>query len=486
MSLRFLKTASAACALSMMIFVTAPLYAQKGGGGGGGGKGGGGGGNAQRGGGGGGGAQHGGGGGGQRGGGGGATMRSGSNVGGRAAAPATGKTPSGQVAKPSTSQPRTTITKPAQPSTDVKRPAEPNTNVARPAEPRAPVTERRDGTNTSNRATSSHVVRGRATTDTQSNVRSNVVVRDSVRGWNPNWNRYGNWNRGFNNGFYPYPGYAYYGGRYYGYPGIGFGIGNGLGFGLGYGYGLGGFGIPGLGLGYGGWGSPFGYGTGFYPGYYTGGAYGPSSVVYSETAAPDTLVSTPATTPANGSQFLEAAHTAFLNADYAEAQRQANHAIVEMPDNPKALEMMSLAMFAQGNFAAAAGAGHAAVQLGGVADWPTLYGYYNDRDKYITHLQKLQNFVKEKPDSPDGHFLLGLHQAMMGNKNAAKQHLDEYLKLVRYQDPVGRQLFADAGGDVSTLPKLEEMPAPGNATETPVNTPAPAPAAPAPVPAPST
>ena len=253
------------------------------------------------------------------------------------------------------------------------------------------------------------------------------------------------------------------------------------GFGTGYGYGLGGFGIPGLGLG--GWGGPYGYyGSGFYPGYYAARTYAPSGVVYSsETPAPETFVSTPAT----GNQFLEAARTAFLNGDFAEAQRQASHAIVEMPDQPKSHEMMSLAMFAQGDFPAAAAAAHASVQLGGVSDWPTLYGYYNDRDKYITHLRKLQDFVKEKPDSPDGHFLLGLHQAMMGNQNAAKEQLDEYLKIVRYQDPVGRQMFADVGGDVSALPKLEEMPAPGNATETPVTTPAPT-AAPEPASAPST
>jgi len=349
------------------------------------------------------------------------------------------------------------------------------------------------------RATGGDAARNRPSAGTQPTTRANAGIQPNAgtqptnranaqaqsRNWNGgnwnggnwnggNWNGGGNWNRNWNGGYanrgyvgpngrWTYPQFGNYGyGGGYGYPGLyfgnRFGYGNGIGFGFGTGYGLGGFGIPGLGFGgYGLGGRYGGYGQGYYPGYYGGGGYANGGTVYSQTPAPESYVSAPATETSTGNQFLEAARTAFLAGDYAEAQRQANHAIVEMPDQPKSHEMISLAMFAQGDFAGAAAAAHAAVELGSLPDWPTLYGYYNDRDKYIAHLQKLKQHVQDHPDAPEGRFLLGLHNAMMGNRDAAKEQLGEYLKLTRFQDPVATRLYGDVGGDVSALPKPEAV-----------------------------
>jgi len=159
--------------------------------------------------------------------------------------------------------------------------------------------------------------------------------------------------------------------------------------------------------------------------------------------------------PATGGDFLASAKASFLAGDYANAQRLANHAIVEAPQDPKAHEMMSLAMFAQGDYQGSAAAAHAVADMGTVADWPTLYGYYKDRDKYVEHLEKLQQFVKERPDAPEGRFLLGLHHKMMGQNNLAEQQFAQYLKLVRGEDQLAVKLFSEVGGDVSTIPKPE-------------------------------
>jgi tetratricopeptide (TPR) repeat protein len=158
------------------------------------------------------------------------------------------------------------------------------------------------------------------------------------------------------------------------------------------------------------------------------------------------------TEPVTGN-FLESARREFESGDYAAAQKLAHHAVVDEPDNPKAHEMMSLAFFAQGNYAAAAEAARATVSLGAVADWPTLYGYYNDRSKYEQNFNALKQFVSEHQNAPEGRFLLGVHNLMMGHRDTARREFAEYLKLVDHQDPIGIRLYGDAGGDVDALPK---------------------------------
>ena len=46
--------------------------------------------------------------------------------------------------------------------------------------------------------------------------------------------------------------------------------------------------------------------------------------------------------------------------------------------NPRAHELISLALFALGQYGPAASEAHAAMALGTIADWKDLYAYYND------------------------------------------------------------------------------------------------------------
>jgi tetratricopeptide (TPR) repeat protein len=211
--------------------------------------------------------------------------------------------------------------------------------------------------------------------------------------------------------------------------------------------GYGGFGAPGLGLGYGGYAySPYG-GYGPYAGYPSRVYSGPY-VVDSTMPRTETYVSAPAT-----GDFLASGKASFLAGDYANAQRSASHAVVETPDNPKAHELMMLSMFAQGDFQGAAAAAHAVADLGQVPDWPTLYGYYKNRDKYVQHLEKLQQTVKENPDKPEARFLLGFNYQMIGEKDQAQKQFAKYLEQTRGEDPIAVKLFSSVGGDVATLPK---------------------------------
>ena len=81
-------------------------------------------------------------------------------------------------------------------------------------------------------------------------------------------------------------------------------------------------------------------------------------------------------------QFYSKARAAFLQDDYRDALRLAEHSAVEAPGNSKVHELISLALFAQGNYRAAASEAHAAMALGPIADWNDLFGYYNDAQNY--------------------------------------------------------------------------------------------------------
>ena len=54
--------------------------------------------------------------------------------------------------------------------------------------------------------------------------------------------------------------------------------------------------------------------------------------------------------------------------------------------NPKTHELSSLALFAMGNYPAAASEAHAAMALGPPAEWNDLYAYYNDVTSTSTQL----------------------------------------------------------------------------------------------------
>lgn len=299
---------------------------------------------------------------------------------------------------------------------------------------------------------------------------------------------YGHHSGGLHSGYggYGYGGYGYGGLHHHNYSGYNsFGYSSwprtGIyinGFGLGYGYyggtGLGGYGYgwPGGGLGY----SyrslyPYGYGySGYgigssvygYPGYSAGGLslgaytsdplYGSGTTTYYPPSVADSSRTPPTPGTSSSDEFFRAASDSFRAGQYAAAQRQANHAVVEDPNQARNHELSSLAMFAQGDYPGAAAAARSAIELGPVSDWPTLYRYYGNKDRYTAHLRSLQQFVQKQPDSLDGRFLLGLHLMMMGYKDEARQEFADYLGLAKEPDPMVSKLYNQLGGDKKSLP----------------------------------
>jgi Flp pilus assembly protein TadD len=102
---------------------------------------------------------------------------------------------------------------------------------------------------------------------------------------------------------------------------------------------------------------------------------------------------------------------------------------VEAPRNPKVHELTSLALFASGDYRAAAGEAHAAMALGTIAEWKDLYAYYNDVNKYTAQLRALEKAVAANPKDAAEHFLLGYQYLMIGTRDNAKIQFADAAKL---------------------------------------------------------
>jgi hypothetical protein len=209
-----------------------------------------------------------------------------------------------------------------------------------------------------------------------------------------------------------------------------------------------------------GWGGGYGYDWPY--GYYDAPLY--ASPAYYEptpsvTAAPSQTDELAAAEPAASSLYSEAdsnstsgaayfaqAENAFHSGNYRDAARLANHAAVESPQNPKGPELMSLAMFAAGDYRAAATQAHAALSLGPVPDWATLYGYYGDVAKYIAHRRALEKYAAENPKAPEAHFLLGYQYLATGFTKDALNQLQQVVSLAP-NDRLTADLVKKYGGE---------------------------------------
>jgi hypothetical protein len=214
------------------------------------------------------------------------------------------------------------------------------------------------------------------------------------------------------------------------------------------------------------------YSFGWWPGYYDYGYWGPyygnnyggysydvtpytaySPDDYVDTTPPtETMTPTESTTPieanAEESNFYSQALAAFQQGDYRNATRLAGHAAIDDPKNPDVHLLISLGLFAAGQYRGAAMEAHAVAALGTVPDWPKLIGLYgNNVDSYTGQLRALEKFVRNNPSAPEGRFLLGFQYMMDGHHSVAQDQLLHALKLTP-RDGLAAQLLTKAGGTI--------------------------------------
>ena len=219
------------------------------------------------------------------------------------------------------------------------------------------------------------------------------------------------------------------------------------------------YGYGGLGLAW--WPGYYDYGYGYpyyygydYP-YYGNYGYGYDVAPYTvatetpvEQETPVATVETPVLTSGESSDFHSQAIEAFQQGDYQNAVRLATHAIVDDPKNAGDHLLLSLALFAVGQYRGAAMEAHAVAALGAMPDWPTVASIYNNNvDPYTQHLRALEKFVRNNQSKPEGRFLLGFQYMIDGHRAVARDQLLEALKLTP-RDNLAAQLLTKEGGKI--------------------------------------
>src|SRR5208282_5023976 len=136
----------------------------------------------------------------------------------------------------------------------------------------------------------------------------------------------------------------------------------------------------------------------------------------------------------------------------------AGQAGLEAPRNSKVHELISLALFASGDYTAAASEAHAAMALGSIADWNDLYAYYNDVNKYTTQLRALEKASTDNPKSAAEHFLLGYHYLMTGARDNTKIQFADATQLTPKDKLASHYLKELQANEPLTPPQMASKP----------------------------
>ncbi len=237
-------------------------------------------------------------------------------------------------------------------------------------------------------------------------------------------------------------------------------------------YNIWGLGYPfiGRGLGYGGWGGyGLGYGYPYYDNYATYGySYPTTTYLYAD--ATDVVAQAPLDQPATDAvvatgEFVGLGEEAFRAGQYQEALRHWQHAMVDDPNNGAVVLLMGQAMFALGQYEAAANTVQMAMQILPEAEWGNvvknytqLYGNIEDYTNQVRAAEKARD---SQPDDGAIRFLLGYHFGYLNYPKQAVRELDKALD-VEPRD-VGsqklRDLFAKQAGIAPRAPAAAQDPA---------------------------
>ncbi|MFZ1932398.1 MAG: tetratricopeptide repeat protein [Thermoguttaceae bacterium] len=156
---------------------------------------------------------------------------------------------------------------------------------------------------------------------------------------------------------------------------------------------------------------------------------------------------------------FSAAQDAFQSGDYDSALLWAANSNHDMPQ-ARTRALMAQILFAQGDFRGAAAEARAAVAMGPVLDWRTLYSYYGyAMPRFSRQLDALEEFVRQNPSSADGHFLLGYEQLVLGHAESAHAQL-AIASVIEPSDVVATGLLAKDGVEIvsSRRPLVQAAP----------------------------
>jgi tetratricopeptide (TPR) repeat protein len=150
---------------------------------------------------------------------------------------------------------------------------------------------------------------------------------------------------------------------------------------------------------------------------------------------------------AEADRYFSRAEQAFREADFRNAMRLAAHAAIDNPEDADVHLLLSLAMFAQGDYQGAAMEARGLAAMGKIPNWDTVFGMYGQLEPYEKQLRALEQFVGKNQAAPEARFLLGFHYAMAGHREAAQQEFLAALNAVP-EDTLTADLLTHVGGRV--------------------------------------
>ena len=110
--------------------------------------------------------------------------------------------------------------------------------------------------------------------------------------------------------------------------------------------------------------------------------------------------------------------------------------------------LLSLGLFAAGQYRGAAMEAHSVAALGAMPDWAKLIALYNnDVGPYTEQLRALEKFVHSNRSAPEGRFLLGFQYMIDGHRDVARDQFLQALTLAP-RDNMAAQLLTNAGGTI--------------------------------------
>lgn len=109
----------------------------------------------------------------------------------------------------------------------------------------------------------------------------------------------------------------------------------------------------------------------------------------------------------------------FKAAQYVPALSDFNAALTALPGDAVVHEVRSLALFATGDYKAAAAGLNSLLSSAPGMDWTTMSGLYGNPEDYTTQLRKLEQFCKSNPTDASAYFVLAYHYLVIGSKDVA-------------------------------------------------------------------
>jgi tetratricopeptide (TPR) repeat protein len=156
---------------------------------------------------------------------------------------------------------------------------------------------------------------------------------------------------------------------------------------------------------------------------------------------------------------LDQARGEFKRADYRNALKLAEQALLKVPSDPVVHEFNALCLFAQRQYQQSAAVLNALLAVAPGMDWTTLISLYSSADEYTEQLRALEAHCKQKPNDSAADFVLAYHYLICGHTDSAKRALQRVVQ-AQPNDQVAKRMYeALQGGDESATPPAEAEPA---------------------------